>query len=668
MLLALALASCGIAADETASQIERLAAPRAEERAEAQRWLSAHLSAEAFPLVAAAFAGGEAEVRERLIEALASDDRHLELAALAATDTRDAVRTGGRAAIEELVARWNPATLGLPAAARVLPDEWLEEGTRPLALTLGARSLADHLDQLVRLGGGPATIVLDPSLDPAVFARLPDERVARSRSIGTWAKELQAIAAAWRVSFEVHGRRADAPRGSADDDLAWVLVCKRGSEGDTRGAAHIVAWCEGVLRELDPRGNAACARALGALGWPAGLQWLERRWSARADAAALEGLLVAASRGWVVPGLADPSALRSLLADLDRRLAVAEPGSFARAERTAAALYALGPSTSAGESVAEILLEGWEALGPASRWVRLVGLEGTRGRTDRGRDDCVALLASAASPALRAQALRSLAALSGPRGTVPAIPDAMGLLAWARDRGRLDAVIRSLTDLHAPYSAGAAAAGASSTELSLACLDWAAHAGKLEAALSHAERLLGDETALDLTGQRLRDWVELGEEDIAENLRAAIRAAAPGRFEPGSVERLSLRAGRFEAAAAAGALERLAGLPQPSAADARDLGELCAHPDLGWKAREALLAWIRPDVPADVLGAGLARGLQALRRARADFEAEALERRARELSVRSSHPLAETLLAAGWPPLPPTEPEDLDVQDHTLEL
>jgi hypothetical protein len=668
LLLCAFTAGSETAADETAAQIERLAAPHAAERAQAERWLAVHLSVQAFPQVAAAFAAGEAEVRERLIEALASDDRHLELAALAATDARETVQSGGRAAIEELVARWNPAALERPADARLLPESWVEEHTRPLSLALGKRSLADHLDQLVRLGGGPATVVLDPGLDPSVFARLPDERLTRNRSIGTWGEELQAIAAAWRVSFVVHGRH-EALDGTAEDEHAWVLVCKRGSETDSRGADLVVAWCQGLLRELDPRGNLACARALGALGWPAGLQWLEHRWSALGDAAALEGLLIAAGRGWVVPGLADPAALRGLLADLDRRLVAAETGSFARAERLAAALYALGPSTSGGESVAEILVEGWDALAPASRWVRMVGLEGTRGRSDRGQADCVALLASDAQPALRAQALRALVALSGPRAKLPALSEATPLLEWARLHGRLDVVVRSLTDLGAPFSA-AASAGKSDTapEIALACLDWAAHAGDDATALSLCERLLRTEDDLDGMARRLTEWGELGAGDVGDRLCAALRSEPRTRFEPASLERLFLRAGRLEPSAAATILERLAGLAQPTPGDARDLGELCAHPDLGWKAREALLAWIRPEVSADVLSAGFARAQLALRRTRADFEASALARRARELAVRSSHPLVEVLLAPDWPPLPAAQPDDLDARDHILEL
>jgi hypothetical protein len=76
----------------------------------------------------------------------------------------------------------------------------------------------------------------------------------------------------------------------------------------------VADWSRDLLDPREARRRAGAARALATCGWSAPLEWLERRWLA-GDGAALEGVLLAASRGRVVPSLASQARVRELLVE-----------------------------------------------------------------------------------------------------------------------------------------------------------------------------------------------------------------------------------------------------------------------------------------------------------------------------------------------------------------
>jgi hypothetical protein len=107
MIAALALALAALArADELDLRLAALGSPASAVRAEAERWLTAHLGRADFPRLADAVLAGDAETRLRLAHALGSDERHLALALLCLWDGEVELSLMGRRALEDLVARW----------------------------------------------------------------------------------------------------------------------------------------------------------------------------------------------------------------------------------------------------------------------------------------------------------------------------------------------------------------------------------------------------------------------------------------------------------------------------------------------------------------------------------------------------------------------------------
>ena len=133
------------------------------------------------------------------------------------------------------------------------------------------------------------------------------------------------------------GARGELGRGSTRELLtAWCIQLRRPGVPEERRAAH--------------------ARALASTGWSGVLEWLEARWTADGDEAALAGVLLAAGRGQVVPSLGDPGRVQALLAELDRMESTVLPGSLReerlqrRAEVLARALAEVGPTGQRGAS------------------------------------------------------------------------------------------------------------------------------------------------------------------------------------------------------------------------------------------------------------------------------------------------------------------------------
>jgi len=662
--LVLSLLPCVAAFDDVAQWLERLASPSATERERAQRWLSGNLRSTDLADVAEAVRAGGLEVRLRVSDALAAEDRHLELCVLLATDLDPAVREAGRAAVREMLTRWNPALAAPEEAQRTLPPRWAELATRTLSVDLGAGSLADQVDRLARLGGGPAELVLDPSLDPSIARPPTPQRLVDPLVTGTWGEVLGLVLRQHRVTYEVLGH-AESAMG-AELGIPWVRLCKQGGERSGDAGVHMVRWCEGVVRELDPAWNAACARALAASGWPAAVQWLEERWQLRGDEAGLAGVLLAAGRGRVAPALTRPDVVRRLLADVDRALAAADPGAARRAERVARALAAAGPTGIDGEPLTPVGLAGWEALSAASRWVRLVAIEGA-GRGDReAAARAAAELAKSGAPALRLQALRALVACREPGDARPAVGDPAGLFRWAAEHGWAPEVGRLLGAVEArvPPGGWALELGESARR---AVLEWAVAVAEESSFRAALEPALAQALSLEGAARELRRLAGLGQGERLRGLLSAARAAADPR-DVARWTRLELRAGLAGPDVARAELERI-GAARRTSEDLLDLGTLAASPeDLGGRARQVLLAELETDADSQALLAAFARALEVLRAARLDSAADELAAQLRKAALERDHPLGAVVMAPDWPPLPAPRALDLEELDRRLDL
>lgn len=658
-------------AEDVDAQLARLESPLGRERLDAQRWLGVHLAVEDLPRVAEAIRAGDAEVRRRLAQAMGSEDRHLGLAALVATDHDREVAAVGRRAVGELVAAWSSSARDAPLRRRRLPDSWSEDFPRVFSVELGADPLHEVVDRLDRLGSGPAPVVLDPSLDPRVAPRGDTEDAGareRRRVEGTWSNAVEELARRRRVSFEVLGHREDH-----EDDSArarpWVRVCIRGDEDTGDSARHVVDWCVGVLREYDPHGNAACARALGSLGWPAALAWLERRWLADDDPAALEGLLVAAERGRVVPALARPDAVRRVLAGLDARAARDPVAARGHAERCARGLGAVGPLGVRGTALAPSVLAGFAEAGSLGRWARLVALE-LQGRRDADAEAaCRELLGRTdAGHELRWQALRTLHRVGDP-GVGVEVAGLAGLLDRAAARGEAVEAGWLLVAL------GVVPAGGPSTRSEADRLGpgrgSADRAARVVWALTRGDRALADgllAAALDArAGDELADglraWIAYGwRRDLADWL-ATVASSDAGLANRAGFTRLQVRAGCADEASRAA---WLASLPaDPAGESLLDLGELagCAGP-AGDEAREVLARIVVAGREDPRLRAALERALSGLRRRPEDGLLEPFLARLRSGAARRGHSLAAVFFAEDWPPPPPRREVRLEALDR----
>src|SRR5262245_46159596 len=161
-----------IARDDAASWLSKLDAADSFARAQAQKWLAAHLEPSDFDAVLARASTGDAEVRARLVEALSADDRHLGLAARLATSTDDNAARTGRASIAEANERWNP---GSDRMGMTGPELWSELGGKdkpemPIAIDadLAAGPFEDVVDLVARFAARVPEIVIDPDFGPPV--------------------------------------------------------------------------------------------------------------------------------------------------------------------------------------------------------------------------------------------------------------------------------------------------------------------------------------------------------------------------------------------------------------------------------------------------------------------------------------------------------------------
>lgn len=652
------------AAEDVARWLGRLSAGGSVERLVAQRWLAVHLVRDDFADVAQFARAGAPEVRRRIAQALAADDRHLALAVLLLTDRTPAVEAVGREAVGEMLARWSTSTRAAPGRPRRFPEDWRERATRRIAVDRDGGALADVVDRLGRLGGGPAPLVLDPSLDPAVRLRLPARAAHEGKLVGTFAEVLTRLAFVHRVSFEVLGFLEESdPRSMGA--RPFLRVCKAGDEGEGTAERHIILWCEGVVREQSPDWNAACARALAATGWPAGIAWLERLWLASGDESALEGLLVAAARDRVAPALYRLEAIRALLATLDERLARGEPGSIPAAERRAWALARLAPTNASGEELVGPILAGWSAAPSAGRWLRLVVLEGmSASRADAERVAREAL-ASTAEPVVRAQALRTLASIGSAGGAPVEVGAPLALFERANRLDLVEEFARALVDSRAAVPDGSwPGALPSIPAVQLALFEWALAAGARPVALGALDRLLAQQDALPDIARRLRRWAGMGRRAELLEFHRVARAGAQGAVRAARLLRLGAWAGLLAPEEEREVLDRLLAIESPSADELLDLGVFAASPTIGWRAREGLVAAVSAGAAEALLRPAIERAAAGLLAARLDEEWASLDARVRKAAVLSGHSLAQSLARHDWYVALEIDAEDLDVLDR----
>lgn len=291
-------ALAGAAQQPGAADLERrlgeLEAATRSQVPELQRGVGDALGEASAPLLIDWLKRGDTEFRGRLAGAFDARPPHLRLAAQLAERPEEAAAELGRAALSQAVAGWRPG-LQTPALEggqlRLRLDE-LERAV-PFARwsSAGVGSAESVLDQLVRTSRPPIDVVLDPDL-----ARTGRElRLPLGR--GTWRTLLEDFAL--EVGGRWHAVTAEAEGPLEPRPVLFLWLRPNGSTDARVPSEHLSAWVRqlvGAERDEDRR---VAARALACCGWPAGMALLGSLANA-GEAAAIEGLAVAASRGRTV--------------------------------------------------------------------------------------------------------------------------------------------------------------------------------------------------------------------------------------------------------------------------------------------------------------------------------------------------------------------------------
>lgn len=647
-----------------------LEASSPERRRLAQEWLGAQLLPADFGALAQALQDSGPETHARLVQAVGQEDRHLELAALALMDVDSQVQGFGREALREALLRWDRAALDKPFARRVMPNNWGRELRSGLRLEQQPKGWFEALDRLDRLGRGPVPVVLDPGL-----ALNPPRRVSQApgRSLnGGWTELLRAMTSGPLVTFVVHGWREDELDAglSAAGTQPWVRVCVKEHQRGASTADLVEAWVRAVQREFDPKGNVAAARALGQFGWPAGLQWLERRWLERQDKAALEGVLDAAARSRAVPGLADRAQLRKLWQRVDRELDEATAEGRLLAGRVARALARCAPTGTQGRPLLDVHLEGIIGGRPErsaeaqelAQWARLVVLEGQGLGSPAARVWVRGVFLEASTPGLRLAALRALLACRD----VSKLSEPM-LLEGERELFLHAAKVGASLELAAALAgAGVVPAqpGKLGTEADLeargarhARLLW--HLGSSATTAHQGAQLLKREAERDgdlgqLSTTLARALVQ-GTGGALVEVLAELRTS-----EPDLALRLELRLGLASPQSQRARLELALAEGQPGSELWEDIGVLCASEQVGQRAREALVAALEAGGEGQLLLPVIELALRSMQARRQDGAARAMEISLRRTAIKGNHPLAAQFLARDWPPALEQVPRDLE--------
>jgi hypothetical protein len=400
--------------EDVQGALAKLGAPRAAERLAAERWLAAHLAPGDLPSLALAATHADAESLRRLEIALGGDDRHFELAVLLCADSQPLAQRLGEAALARQASRWM-GEQGLEPVSDMLVRGALQDRAAPrLRVDPESEPFERLLDRLVRVAGGQldqrgGSDKVDVVLDPLVVAQVAPARApgaSAKPATGTFVELLGELARTRGLELEGFGL------GSGEGGQAWLHLVESSRQGRRRADQLVADWARDLLDPREPRRRAAAARALASCGWSAPLYWLERRWH-EGDGAALEGVLLAASRGRVVPSLAAPERVRALLREADLALAEGSESGDGRAELVLHALAALPAQDARGEDLRAPLAQDFKALGLRERFLRAGVLAGMGSAPAEFRAGLRALLAdpnASTPPAFEFEFCRTLAA------------------------------------------------------------------------------------------------------------------------------------------------------------------------------------------------------------------------------------------------------------------
>ena len=629
---------------ELRRRIEQLSAASAPERESAQRWLATNLTVADYGLLAASARAADAEAVRRLAGALGADGRHLGLAVLLLAEKEPVLQGLGQAAFDELVVRWCPDA-GQRPASRVRVNAQLAKGASRRFVDHARREPArEAFDRLARLGDVSFPVVLSPSA-----AGLSLELEALD---GDSLLLMTALTRGAGLSYSGIGDWSGEEPGAG----AWILVTARGGARAESGLERLRRWCLQVQLELAEGADAA--RALAATEWPAALQWLEARWDARRDPVALEGLLLAAQRGRVSLSLQSAEARSELLARADAALAGGDAAGRRSAERLARALAAAPAMGLGGVDDTPRAFEGWEALSPAARWVRLVMLEGRRS----GRSDVQRRLLEIveeeleAPPELRLQALRALAAAPSLPLRGVRLEDVSELVSYALTHERGDELLELLDVLGVDPATCVVRDG---DEQRAFLAHWSLRRGDLEpAVLALTERASLRDPAADLAELGASSWVsELRRWRRMEG-RAVLQRVVSEALSRLEGERrahlttLALLAGGLDEAGERAAYSELAEPVELTPLRLELLGALGGG-ELRRSATRDLLALVDapPEDPKlrEALVRALQRALDELRARRRDPEATELQAEVWRRVWSTEHPLQQLLAPPSWP-------------------
>jgi hypothetical protein len=362
--------------DEFTDRLEGLGSNSSLERERAERWLAAHIGPADYEGLRETARAGDIEVRRRLARVLGDRGGHLGLAVRFLGESDPPLRRVGEQAVRTLLSRWNS-----DLAAPGIVEEELERAlgllgerdrTELLQIDLAA-PLDETVEMLAHLPGVPVALLVDPGL-PTRSTLPPGEE--SSITEGTWWELVLRLAHAHGVGVE--GFALPPERGELLRDGGLIRFTARAEIGKTPAEEFLLRWCSSLA---GPRATGDSPRRRGAIlslaatGWPALIALLEERWESDRDRAALDGLLLSASRGRLAPCLVRGEELAELVTITEMDLDEGSPESLARAHRFLRALDSAGCISPAGEDLSEVVLQGWSEASPRGRWLRLALLE-----------------------------------------------------------------------------------------------------------------------------------------------------------------------------------------------------------------------------------------------------------------------------------------------------
>ncbi|MFT7669032.1 MAG: hypothetical protein ACI8X5_001732 [Planctomycetota bacterium] len=589
--------------DGTELWLARLTSGSAAEREGAQRWLGIHLRESDYPLLARYAGDADAETSRRLASALSSEDRHLGLTIFLQNEVDESLSALGRLAFDDLLSSWCPGALDKSVSRHTVERLLDDHVGRSFAVSeqlIMTDAVVDRYSRLLDLG---VPVVLSPD------------------QVGTEAKIHEFEGSMLDVMTELCSENGLTYRGVGDwageepSRTSWIMVSAKRSSRSKSGGEQIAEWCD--IIEAGAPSAAACARALGACGWPAALRWLDQRWAERGDESALEGLLTAAAFGRVGRSLQEPAARAMLLARSEAAT------SRLQAERIARALIGAGAMTTGGELRAAELLDSWATLDNRQRWIRLYIIEGQRAGAESVRNFVRAMVLNPQpmAPALRFQAMRALAALPEREAVSIVIPNLEMLAVWAKANGHERDLLVLLDALSAEVGELGFGAGSAQDRL---LLRWYLRKGEAERAAAILIRCVARSSTTEraiLSDQMLAWRVEVGPRLLEASVELALSELSGSELM--TVTEVALLGGCLNRNYHEAIFDRIVREPQLTAQEFEELGALVAGPRGG--AAQALLeqALAQPNQIDPLARNGLVLGLErALRTLRASGQSE----------------------------------------------